>query len=99
MARDAIARAGLREREAEILGAHVAGYGYVSIAEAKGITARTVERQLLRARRKLRDSRKRQQRHAERLPPAGGRASSTVMRRGGGYGVTLTISDLLRAGM
>jgi RNA polymerase sigma factor (sigma-70 family) len=65
---DAIAGAGLREREAEILGAHVAGYSYVSIAEAKAITPRTVERQLLRARRKLRNSRKRQQRDAERFP-------------------------------
>jgi RNA polymerase sigma factor (sigma-70 family) len=73
---DAIAGAGLREREAEILGAHVAGYSYVSIAEEKGITARSVERQLLRARRKLGDSRKRQQRDAERFPLPGDESRS-----------------------
>jgi RNA polymerase sigma factor (sigma-70 family) len=57
-AREAIAAAGLRQREAEILAAHVAGYSYAEIGLATQITPRTVERQLLRARRKLRDARR-----------------------------------------
>ena len=61
-ARDAIVAAQLRTREAEILAAHVAGYSYIEIADAKNITPRTVERQLLRAKRRLRDARERQQR-------------------------------------
>ena len=41
-AREAIADAGLGAREAEILAAHVAGYSYPEIADAKGLTTRTV---------------------------------------------------------
>jgi len=58
---EAIADARLREREAEILAAHVAGYTYAEIGLAKRLTPRTVERQLSRAKRKLRDARRRQQ--------------------------------------
>jgi RNA polymerase sigma factor (sigma-70 family) len=59
-ARDAIADARLRAREREILAAHIAGYRYSEIADATGITPRTVERQLLRAKRRLRGARERQ---------------------------------------
>lgn len=64
-ARDAIVAAQLRPREAEILVAHVAGYSYIEIADAKDLTPRTVERQLLRAKRKLRDARERHQREVD----------------------------------
>jgi RNA polymerase sigma factor (sigma-70 family) len=64
-AREAIADAGLRPREAEILSAHVAGYSYAEIADAKCLTTRTVERQLLRANRRLRAARELQRRDAE----------------------------------
>ncbi len=64
-ARDAMIAAQLRPREAEILAAHVAGYSYIEIADAKHLTPRTVERQLLRAKRRLRDARERQQREVD----------------------------------
>jgi len=71
-ARDAIVAAQLRPREAGILAAHVAGYSYIEIAAANSLTPRTVERQLLRAKRRLRDARERQQRE---LDGSGGAAS------------------------
>ncbi len=49
-AREAIACACLREREAQLLALHAAGYTYKEIANAKRLSERTVERQLLRAR-------------------------------------------------
>ena len=61
-ARDAIVDAGLRPREVELLSAQLAGYSYIEISAAKAITPRTVERQLLRAKCKLRAARERQQR-------------------------------------
>lgn len=64
-AREAVSHAaGLRPRELEVLAAHVAGYSYAEIADAKGRTTRTVERQLLRAKGRLCAARQRQQRHA-----------------------------------
>jgi len=58
---EAIVDARLWEREAEILAAHVAAYTYAEIGLAKRLTPRTVERQLSRAKRKLRDARRLQQ--------------------------------------
>ena len=58
---EAIVDARLREREAEILAAQVAGYTYVEIGLAKWLTPGTVKRQLPRAKRKLRDARRRLQ--------------------------------------
>jgi len=46
---EAIVDARLREREAEILAAHVAGYTYAEIGLVKRLTPRTFERQLSRA--------------------------------------------------
>ena len=57
VAAETIASAGLRPREADMLLAQVAGYSYVEIANAKHATTRTVERQLARAHRKLRQAR------------------------------------------
>jgi len=79
-ARDAVADARLRQREAEILAAHVAGYSYVEIAEAKGLTPRTVERQLLRAKRRLRDARQRQRRDVEAVVGAAAAGRATASR-------------------
>ena len=56
-AAEAIAAAQLREREADLVALHVAGYSYAETAQLRGITPRTAERQLLRARRKLRAAR------------------------------------------
>jgi DNA-directed RNA polymerase specialized sigma24 family protein len=56
-ARDAIAAAQLRDREADLLALHAAGYSYAGTAKLRSITPRTAERQLLRARRKLRSAR------------------------------------------
>lgn len=61
-AREAILAAQLRPREAEILAAHVAGYSYIEIANAQALTPRTVERQLFRAKRRLRHARECQRR-------------------------------------
>jgi RNA polymerase sigma factor (sigma-70 family) len=52
----AIAAAGLTARQARIVALHAAGHTYESINEMLGLSARTVERQLLRARRKLRSA-------------------------------------------
>lgn len=57
VAREAIAAAQLRDREADLLGLHLAGYSYAETAELCSLTTRTVERQLLRAKRKLRSAR------------------------------------------
>jgi len=51
-----IRAARLRPREASVLGLRVAGYTREEIAEATGKSHRTVDRQLGRARRKLRDA-------------------------------------------
>jgi RNA polymerase sigma factor (sigma-70 family) len=51
---EAIAAAGLTARQARIVALHAAGHTYESISEMLGLSVRTVERQLLRARRKLR---------------------------------------------
>ena len=53
---EAIAAAGLTARQARIVALHAAGHTYQSISETLGLSARTVERQLLRARRKLRSA-------------------------------------------
>jgi RNA polymerase sigma factor (sigma-70 family) len=50
----AVAAAGLSARQARIVALHSAGYRYESISKLLGLSPRTVERQLLRARRKLR---------------------------------------------
>jgi len=50
----AIAAAGLTARQARIVALHAAGHTYESISEMLALSERTVERQLLRARRKLR---------------------------------------------
>ena len=47
-------RARLTGRERRLLGLQAAGYSYREISRATGDTVRTVERQLWRARRKLR---------------------------------------------
>lgn len=49
----AVAAAGLRDREADLLALRTVGYSYREIAAARGVTERTVERQLARAGRKL----------------------------------------------
>jgi DNA-directed RNA polymerase specialized sigma24 family protein len=49
-----IAAAGLTARQARIVALHAAGHTYELISEMLGLSVRTVERQLLRARRKLR---------------------------------------------
>jgi RNA polymerase sigma factor (sigma-70 family) len=54
----------LRERQRRILLLHLAGYSYSEIAERTGDTLRTVERQLLRSRGRLRAG----QRHPESRP-------------------------------
>ena len=59
-AREAVAAARLRTREAELLALQVAGYSYAETARVQKITTRTVERQLRRARSKLRDARRAQ---------------------------------------
>lgn len=59
-AREAIAAARLRTREAEVLSLQVAGYSYTETAQLQRITPRTVERQLRRARDKLRSARRAQ---------------------------------------
>jgi RNA polymerase sigma factor (sigma-70 family) len=51
---EAIAAAGLSARQARIVALHSAGYRYESISKLLGVSPRTVERQLLRARGKLR---------------------------------------------
>ena len=51
---EAIAAAGLSARQARIVALHSAGYRYESISKQLGVSPRTVERQLLRARGKLR---------------------------------------------
>jgi RNA polymerase sigma factor (sigma-70 family) len=51
---EAIAAAGLTARQARIVALHAAGHTYESISEMLGLSVRTVERQLLRARRRLR---------------------------------------------
>ena len=51
---EAIAAAGLSARQAQIVALHAAGHTYESISEMLALSERTVERQLLRARRKLR---------------------------------------------
>lgn len=48
--------AGLRPREARVLGLRVAGYSRDEIAELTGESHRSIDRQLGRARRKLRDA-------------------------------------------
>ena len=48
--------AGLRPREARVLGLRVAGYSRDEIAELTGESHRTIDRQLGRAQRKLRDA-------------------------------------------
>ncbi len=53
---EAIAAVGLTARQARIVALHAAGDTYESISEMLGLSARTVERQLLRARRKLRSA-------------------------------------------
>jgi DNA-directed RNA polymerase specialized sigma24 family protein len=58
-AAETIASAHLRPREADMLMAQVAGFSYVEIAIARRTTTRTVERQLARAHRKLREARSR----------------------------------------
>jgi RNA polymerase sigma factor (sigma-70 family) len=50
----AIEAAGLTARQARIVALHAGGHTYESISEMLGLSDRTVERQLLRARRKLR---------------------------------------------
>ena len=47
---EAIAAAGLSARQARIVALHSAGYRYESISKLLGVSPRTVERQLLRAR-------------------------------------------------
>jgi RNA polymerase sigma factor (sigma-70 family) len=56
LARDDLRRRllSLTPREREFLGLQVAGLGYTEIAARLGVTARTVERQIVRGRRKLR---------------------------------------------
>jgi RNA polymerase sigma factor (sigma-70 family) len=51
---EAIAAAGLTARQARIVALHADGHTYESISEMLALSVRTVERQLLRARRKLR---------------------------------------------
>jgi RNA polymerase sigma factor (sigma-70 family) len=53
----AVAEANLTARQREILALQVVGFGYDEIASITGDTIRTVERQLLRAREKLRRAR------------------------------------------
>src|ERR1019366_1802377 len=53
---EAIAAAGLTARQARIVALHAAGHTYESISEMLGLSVRTVERQLLRAPRKLRSA-------------------------------------------
>ena len=53
---EAIAAAGLTARQARIVALHAAGHTYESISEMLALSERTVERQLLSARRKLRSA-------------------------------------------
>lgn len=80
IAREAILASRLRPRELELLAAQVAGYSYNEIANENGLTSRTVERQLIRARRWLRGARERQLREldsADGLAPAAARARAS----------------------
>ncbi len=79
-ARDAIVAAQLRSREARILAAHVAGYSYIEIGDAMDLTPRTVERQLLRAKRRLRHARERQQREVDGAGVVAAAALATASR-------------------
>ena len=47
---------GLPERQQRVLWMHAVGWSYVEIAAQEGCTVRTVERQLLRARKTLRQN-------------------------------------------
>jgi RNA polymerase sigma factor (sigma-70 family) len=53
---EAIAAADLTARQARIVALHASGHTYESISETLGLSVRTVERQLLRARQKLRSA-------------------------------------------
>ncbi|MBV8220215.1 MAG: sigma-70 family RNA polymerase sigma factor [Solirubrobacterales bacterium] len=55
-AAEQIRTARLRPREAQVLGLRAAGYSREEIAELTGESHRTIDRQLGRARRKLRDA-------------------------------------------
>jgi RNA polymerase sigma factor (sigma-70 family) len=57
-AREAIAAAQLSNRQARIVALQAGGLDYEQIAAREDITLRTVERQMLRARRKLREARR-----------------------------------------
>jgi RNA polymerase sigma factor (sigma-70 family) len=56
-ARDVVAAAAMSARERRIVGLHAAGLSYTEISNVTGDSERTVERQLLRGRRKLRAAR------------------------------------------
>lgn len=55
-ARELIGAAGLRPREAHMLALHIAGFTYTDIAKIDQVSKRTVERQLLRARHKIKQA-------------------------------------------
>ena len=57
VAREAVAAAGMTDRERRIVGLHAAGLTYSDVAKVTGDSERTIERQLLRGRRKLRAAR------------------------------------------
>ena len=59
-AREAVAAAGMTAREWRIVGLHAIGLSYTEVSRVTGDSARTVERQLLRGRHKLRAARARQ---------------------------------------
>ena len=57
-ARETITAAGLSEREARLVGLRAVGYSYRESAQLTGQSVRTVERQLVRADRELRNARR-----------------------------------------
>jgi RNA polymerase sigma factor (sigma-70 family) len=59
-AREAVAAAGMTAREWRIVGLHAAGLSYTEVSRVTGDSERTVQRQLLRGRHKLRAARARQ---------------------------------------
>lgn len=59
-AREAVASAGMAAREWRIVGLHAAGLSYTEVSRATGDSERTVQRQLIRGRHKLRAARARQ---------------------------------------
>ena len=88
-ASEQIRAARLRPREARVLGLRAAGYSRAEIAELTGESRRTIDRQLGRARRKLRDA-------LRAVPAIGSGHVRTQANRGRGCAVRGSSARLAR---